>query len=245
MRKFAFYGTGFNVKPEDNGWVWCSETVSEPSPRRVFVKLACNDGAIDMSRVASGRLLYDDRKITVTFARFTRKVDGRQDAAETLATDIRALFENANNHLVSIMTKGYTANMYKAYAFDYSVSFDGRICFITFNLTCKAVSTEDVSLTVRSNAQTLYFNKNDANRTDLKISISNVKVYDGNNTEQNETVTIYDAELNVVYSGKKADFAATPWVIDTKDANPNKKYTFTVSNLPTWSVNLKYTKEIV
>lgn len=132
MGKFKItYGTT-NIIPEDSGWVWSSENITEPTPRYKFVTLAGANGRVDLSKVASGSLLYDTRTITVTLARFKKGHDGWMTEADTLTDSIKTAFANGG---VSVYPK--TENKgYGAYGFNWSISRDGIIQFLTLTFTC-------------------------------------------------------------------------------------------------------------
>lgn len=135
MGKFIITDNTNNVIPEDSGWVWCAEEISEPSPRYVFAKVAGANGLIDMSKSASGSLKYDDRTIKVTFARFKKGQDNWLGDVNTLITSLRAL---TTTIYVYPKTEMY---WYKIYGWDYSVSRDGIIQFLTITLKCAPLGT--------------------------------------------------------------------------------------------------------
>lgn len=236
MRKFAIG----SVVPEDLGWTWSSESIDPPKARQTFLNLSCADGVVDMSRVAAGKLLYNDRQITVTFARFKKKPDGWREDADELAKRIRCLFE-AGSHEVSITTKG-TTKAYTAYAWDYSVLRDGIVQFVEFVFTCKAIIPVSKSKTVLSTEAVLTLRRDEANDTDFKINLNDVKAYNSSNVQVDETISVYDG-ATLVYSGKSAAYQSTPFSIDMSPYTSDLNLNIVVSNMSTWKVVFGWTKE--
>jgi hypothetical protein len=129
MAKFKITYNTTNVIPEESGWVWCSETISAPSPRYKFVNLGGASGSVDMSKASSGSLLYDDREIKVTFARFKKGQDGWLDNVVALDTSVSSAF--SSGYTVYIFPKTESNIKYTAKAFKREVSRDGIIQFVT------------------------------------------------------------------------------------------------------------------
>lgn len=140
MGKFTLnWGNGANDNyiPEDNGWVWVSEEISAPSPRYNFKNLGGASGSVDLSKAASGSLLYNDREINVTFARFKHGIDGWMDNVATMDTSL----ENAFSHTVYIFPKTQSAIKYQALGFTRSVSRDGIIQYVKLTFRIKPTGT--------------------------------------------------------------------------------------------------------
>lgn len=126
-----------NIIPEDSGWTWCSESISSPNARYIFAKVAGADGLIDLSRGASGALRYDDRNISVTFARFKKGQDEWMADVDTLVDSIKSAFQYGS----SVVYPKTEMKYYTAYGWDYSVSRDGIIQFLTLNFRCAPFGT--------------------------------------------------------------------------------------------------------
>jgi len=128
--------------PEDNGWVWVRESVSEPIPKYKYASLGMSNGYVDLSLAASSSVLYESRTITVTFARFKHGADGWQDDAEATADAIRNIFLGNVAYLYpkTISTKRFTTN-----GFNYEVSRDGIIQYLTFTFKCQPIGTQITS----------------------------------------------------------------------------------------------------
>lgn len=130
-------GTSNQTIPEDNGWTWSSEQISEPIPRYFFAKVAGANGYVDLSKSASGSLLYDERTITVTFARFKKGQDAWRADADTLTDAIRTAFATT---VSGVYVYPKTQNKgYKAYGFNAEVSRDGIIQFVTLTFKCAPI----------------------------------------------------------------------------------------------------------
>ena len=125
--------------PENNGWTWTSETISAPSPRYNFVNLGGASGSVDMSKAASGSLLYDDREIVVTFARFKKGQDGWLDNVTAMDTSINTAFTSGYD--VKIYPKTESNVYYVAKGYTREVSRDGIIQFVTLTFRVKPFST--------------------------------------------------------------------------------------------------------
>jgi len=140
MAKFAIQWNGQYGQsvPEDSGWTWCSENIGSPNARYIFAKVAGADGLIDLSKGASGALRYDDRNISVTFARFKKGQDNWLGDVNTLVDAIKNGF--ATGLGVNIFPKT-EMKYYHAYSWDYSVSRDGIIQFLTLTFRCAPIGT--------------------------------------------------------------------------------------------------------
>ena len=125
--------------PENNGWIWSSESISAPAPRYNFVKLGGASGSVDMSKAASGSLLYDDREIRVTFARFKKGQDGWLDNVTAMDTSINTAFTSGYD--VKIYPKTESSVYYVAKGYTREVSRDGIIQFVTLTFRVKPFST--------------------------------------------------------------------------------------------------------
>ena len=139
MAKFKITYNTTNVIPEESGWVWCSESISAPSPRYKFVNLGGASGSVDMSKAASGSLLYDDREIRVTFARFKKGQDGWLDNVTAMDTSINTAFTSGYD--VKIYPKTESSVYYVAKGYTREVSRDGIIQFVTLTFRVKPFST--------------------------------------------------------------------------------------------------------
>ncbi len=139
MAKFKITYNTTNVIPEESGWVWCSESISAPSPRYKFVNLGGASGSVDMSKASSGSLLYDDREIKVTFARFKKGQDGWLDNVVALDNTLATAF--ASGATVYIFPKTESNIKYTAKAFTREVSRDGIIQFVTLTFRVSPFST--------------------------------------------------------------------------------------------------------
>jgi len=126
-----------NIIPEDSGWTWCSENIGSPNARYIFAKVAGADGLIDLSRGASGALRYDDRTISVTFARFKKGQDDWMSNVDTLVDSIKGAFQYGS----SVVYPKTEMKYYTAYGWNYSVSRDGIIQFLTLNFRCAPFGT--------------------------------------------------------------------------------------------------------
>ena len=126
--------------PEDSGWTWVTEKISPPSPRYKFVSLGGASGSVDMSKSASGSLLYDDRTITVTFARFKHGQSGWLDDIITLTNAIDGGFSSGLGVYVFPKTQSHIKYLAKGYTWDYGR--DGIIQYVY--LTFKIVPTGTV-----------------------------------------------------------------------------------------------------
>jgi hypothetical protein len=126
-----------NIIPEDSGWTWCSENIGSPNARYIFAKVAGADGLIDLSRGASGALRYDDRTISVTFARFKKGQDDWMSNVDTLVDSIKSAFQYGS----SVIYPKTEMRYYTAYGWNYSVSRDGIIQFLTLNFRCAPFGT--------------------------------------------------------------------------------------------------------
>lgn len=138
MAKFKITDLTNNVVPEDSGWVWCSEDISEPSPRYIFAKVMGANGLVDMSAAASGALRYNDRTITVTFARFKKGQDNWLENVNSLVTSIKTIMGTVGQKYVFPKTEMYR---YEVYGWDYKVSRDGIIQFLTLTFKCAPIGT--------------------------------------------------------------------------------------------------------
>ena len=231
-----------NIVPENEGWIWSTESISEAKPRQVFVKLACASGVVDMSRVAVGKLLYDDRAISVTFARFNRQPDYWLTEVQSLANKITQAFESAINNELTILTKTNPDMAYIAYAWDYSVSRDGIIQFLTINLKVKPVNLYAYTKTMTVAHDTLELLQSEADDATMKITIRDVHVYNSSMTEVSKTVNIYDDGGNLVKSGTSAQFRSSPWEVDMS-SDPYLQFQITVTGQTGWTVTMNFTKE--
>ena len=240
MVKFSI-GT---IIPENEGWVWSTESISEATPRKIFLKLAGANGVIDMSRVAAGRLLYDERNISVTFARFNRQPDYWLTEVQTLTNKITQAFETALENEVQIGTKTNPDMAYIAYAWDYSVSRDGIIQFLTINFKVKPVNLYAYTKTMTNAYDTLELLQDYADNTDMKIRISDVHVYNSSMTEVTKTIEVYDDDSNLVKSGTPFEFRSSPWVVDMSN-DPYLQFQITVTGLASGTVVMNITKEEV
>lgn len=238
MVKFSI-GT---IIPENEGWVWSTESIGEAKPRQIFLKLAGANGVIDMSRVATGRLLYDDRTISVTFARFNRKPDNWMDDVQSLTNKIIQAFEMAQNNELTITTKGNPSMAYTAYAWNYSVSRDGIIQFITMNFTVKPANYYTYEKRAIIGHEQIELLQSEADNATMKITIRDVHVYDYDMTEVSKTVLIYDDGGVLVASGTPSDFQANPFVVDM-ESDVELQFTIGVSDLVGWTVDLRFVKE--
>lgn len=238
MVKFSI-GT---IIPENEGWVWSTESISEAKPRQVFVKLACASGVVDMSRVAAGKLLYDDRTISVTFARFNRQPDYWLTEVQTLTNKITQAFESALNNELTIGTKTNPDMAYIAYAWDYSVSRDGIIQFVTINFKVKPLNLYAYTKTMTIAHDELELLQSEADNATMKITIRDVHVYNSSMVEVSKTVNIYDDGGYLVRSGTPAQFKTIPWEVDMS-SDPYLQFQITVTDLNSWTVTMSFTKE--
>lgn len=230
------------IIPENEGWVWSSETIGEPVPRNVFLKLAGVNGVIDMSRVAAGKLLYDGRDISVTFARFRRGADRWLETIQTLTDEITQLF--SQNNEITITTKTNPDVGYTAYAWNWKPSRDGIIQFLTLTFKVKPVNLLAFSEYVTIAHEELELSSSWADNTTQKITIREVHVYQGTTEYDSKVVTVYDDDDNVVYSGLPSDFQTTPWEIDMS-VDEVQTFRISVADLAGWSVNFRWTKEVL
>lgn len=135
MGKFTIKLATEQYVPEDNGWHFVSESIPEPTPKYKLVSKGMASGYSDMSTVAMGSVVYESRTIEVTFARFKHGVDGWLDEVETTANSIKTIFGTANQATIypkTISNKSFISN-----AFNYRVSRDGIIQYMTMTFKCQ------------------------------------------------------------------------------------------------------------
>lgn len=228
------------IVPENSGWVWSSEEISEPNPRYIHVKLACASGVVDMSRVAAGKVLYDARQIKVTFARFVHGVDYWKSGVQSLTNQITQAL-NINKTL-NITTKTNPDMQYVAYSFRYSVSRDGIIQFLTMTFDVKPVNLHVYSETVNAGYDTVEFLQSEADDATLQIVCKGITCVDNNgDPAPNANISIYDEDYALIATRTSAGWAANPLVVDLS-SDSSLQYTVS-ADVAGWEVTLSWTKE--
>ena len=226
--------------PENDGWVWSSETIGEANPRYIHVKLGAASGVVDLSRVAAGKLLYDSRQISVTFARFNHAIDYWRADIQTFTNRVIQAF--AGGAKVTIVTKTNPNMAYMAYAVRWSVSRDGIIQYITFTFDVDPANTYYYSRGANAGHQEVDFYKEEADDATLKIVCRDIVCYDSDNNIVNATISIYDDNGTLVGAKNAAGWEGDPLIVDM--ANDSVlEYTVSVTGVPGWSVLLAWTKE--
>ena len=131
-------GSTNNYIPEDNGWTWVSEEIAEPIAKYNFASKGMASGFVDMSLISAGSLVYDSRNIKVTFARFKKGADGWLDDVESTIASITSIFGLDKNFAI-IYPKTISTKYFNANGFNYEVTRDGIIQYLTIKFKCQPI----------------------------------------------------------------------------------------------------------
>lgn len=232
-----------SIIPENEGWIWSTENISQANPRYIHVKLACASGVVDMSRVAAGKVLYDSRQITVTFARFRKGADYWRSVIQELVNKITQAFNNQKE--LTIQTKTNPDMAYRAYAFRYSVRREGIVQLITLSFDVQPVNYYSYSATANVGWSYVEFLRSQASDDTLKITAKDIVCRDSNNdVVYNAVISIYDDNGQLVASRMSYEWAENPLVVDMA-ADSSRQYFVDVTGVVGWNVTVSWTKEEV
>lgn len=230
-----------SIIPENEGWIWSTENISQANPRYIHVKLACASGVVDMSRVAAGKVLYDSRQITVTFARFRKGADYWRSDVQDLTNKITQAFNSQKT--LTLQTKTNPDMAYIAYSFRYGVRREGIVQLITFTFDVQPVNYYAYSLTANLAYSYLEFLRSQADDDTLTITAKNIVCRDSNNdVVANAAISIYDDNGILVGTHTSAEWFASPLVVDMS-ADATRNYFVDVAGVVGWSVTVSWTKE--
>ena len=235
---------GTTIVPEDMGWTWSTEKISAPQPRQIFVKLACADGVVDMSRVAAGKLLYDTRTIVVTFARFNHYNESWQSPVVDLTAWITEAFEQSPTHTLTIKTKTDYYKDFEAIGYKWDTSRDGIIQYITLTFTVKPKATYTFVEYATVAHEYVTFYPSQADNDTMKITIKDIKSIDlaTGDPDPNAVISIYDEDQQLVASRTQAQWYSNPCVIAFSSIDDPEKEYYIVSSASNYRVELTWEK---
>lgn len=229
------------IIPENDGWVWTTESISQPNPRYIHVKLACASGVVDMSRVAAGKVLYDARQISVTFARFRKGIDYWQSDIQGFVNSITQAF-NLQKEL-TIQTKTNPDMAYVAYSFRYTVRREGIVQLINLIFDVKPINYYAYSATANLGHSEIEFLRSQASDDTLLITTTDIVCRDSdNNILPNAVISIYDENGVLQGSHTRAEWIASPLVVDM-NSELSREYFVDCGGLVGWSVTVSWIKE--
>ena len=232
------------IIPENYGWTWSTEKISAPQPRTTYVKLAGADGVVDMSRIAAGKLLYDMRTISVTFARFNHTNDTWMSPVVDLTTWITEAFEQSQTHSLTIKTKTDYYKDFEAIGYKWETSRDGIIQYLTLTFTVKPKATYKFVEYATVGHEYVYFYPSQADSDTMKIVIRDIKSIDllSGDPDPDAVISVYDEDQTLVASRTQAQWAATPLEIAFSSIDDPEKEYYIVSSASAYRVELTWEK---